>query len=207
MPVDAQTQAVLDELNVPGHPPYHTVTPETLRSLVKLPSGPAPEMFKVEERPIPGPAGDITIRVYIPSEGGHFPLLVWYHGGGWVIGDLDMTDGSCRRLAVGAQCVVASVDYRLAPEHKFPAAAEDCYAATAWLAKNAASINADGSRVAVGGASAGGNLAAVVPNHGTGQGWASPRSPDPNSPGDRSHLRYQVISGGRRRAIGSPGTG
>ena len=162
MPLDAQSQAVLDELTALNLPPLHTLSPETLRGLIKIPIGPVPEMFKVEDRPIPGPGGDITIRVYTPSKGGPFPLLVWYHAGGWVVGDLDISEGSCRRLAEGAQCVVASVDYRLAPENKFPAAAEDCYVATAWLAKNAAAINADATRLAVGGNSAGGNLSAVV---------------------------------------------
>ena len=164
MPLDAQSQVLIDEMNAfaADYPPYHTLSPETLRTIMKRPSSPKSEMFKVEDRPIPGPAGDITIRVYTPSEGGPFPLLVWYYGGGWVIGNLDVTDGSCRRLAEGAQCVVASIQYRLAPENKFPAGVEDCYAATAWLAKNAATINADATRLAVGGASAGGNLSAVV---------------------------------------------
>jgi acetyl esterase len=102
------------------------------------------------------------VRIYTPAGSGPFPVLVFFHGGGWVIGDLDTQDGACRALANGAGCLVVSVGYRLAPEHKFPAAPDDTYAATKWVAANAASINADPARIAVGGDSAGGNLTAVT---------------------------------------------
>jgi acetyl esterase len=101
--------------------------------------------------------------VYTPAGSGPFPALVFFHGGGWVMGSVPGSDATCRSLANAAGCVIVSVEYRLAPEHKFPAAAEDCYAATRWAAENAGAIDVDPARIAVGGVSAGGNLAAVVP--------------------------------------------
>lgn len=111
---------------------------------------------------IPSPAGGILARVYTPPGTGPFPVLVYFHGGGWVIANLDTYDSSCRALADAAHFVVVSVAYRQAPEHKFPAAANDAYAATQWVMHNTALVNGISSRVAVGGESAGGNLAAVV---------------------------------------------
>jgi acetyl esterase len=102
------------------------------------------------------------VRIYTPNGQGPFPLLLWFHGGGWVLGSVKTHDATCRRLAGQAGCCVVSVDYRLAPEAKFPAAVEDCYAATRWAAKNAALLHADPRKIAVGGESAGGNLAASV---------------------------------------------
>ena len=119
-------------------------------------------LASVENRKIPGPASEIPVRIYQPHGGGVKPVLVYLHGGGWVIGTLDSYDATCRELAQGAGCVVVSVDYRLAPEHRYPAAPEDCYAAVKWVAANAASLGADPQRLAVGGDSAGGNLSAVV---------------------------------------------
>ena len=92
----------------------------------------------------------MPVRIYTPEGTGPFPILVWYHGGGWVIGDLESADGTARHLCKGAGSVVVSVDYRLAPETKFPGPAEDCYSATVWAADNAASLNTDASRLAVG---------------------------------------------------------
>jgi acetyl esterase len=118
---------------------------------------------KVEDREIPGPAGPIPVRIYWPlGATGTLPLITYFHGGGWVICDLDSHDGSCRALANETGSVVVSVDYRLAPEHRFPAPAEDSYAAMVWAAEHAAELGADASRHAVAGDSAGGNLAAVV---------------------------------------------
>jgi acetyl esterase len=115
----------------------------------------------VEDRTIPGPAGEIPIRIYRPADG-TLPALVYFHGGGWVIGNLDSHDLVCRMLANRSGAVVISVDYRLAPEHKYPAAADDSYAATKWVADNASELDIDPNAIAVGGDSAGGNLAAVV---------------------------------------------
>jgi acetyl esterase len=117
---------------------------------------------RIDEMTIPGPGGEIPIRVYWPSENGPLPALVFYHGGGWVIGDLDTSDSLCRMLANRASVVVVSVDYRLAPEHPFPAAVDDSYAALEWVARNGDRLHVDASRLAVGGGSAGGNLTAAV---------------------------------------------
>jgi acetyl esterase len=119
----------------------------------------------VYDRDLPGPAGDIPVRVYRPQPigGDPLPVVVYFHGGGWVLCDLDTHDTTCRAMANGVDAVVVSVDYRLAPEHKFPAAAEDAYAATQWVFDHADELGADPERLAVAGDSAGGNLAAVVP--------------------------------------------
>jgi acetyl esterase len=116
----------------------------------------------VVDRHVPGPAGTIPVRVYTPAGQAPFPVLVYFHGGGWVIGSVETYDVLCRALTNAAGCIVVSVDYRLAPEHKFPAAAEDAYAAAKWVATNAAAVAGDAARIAIGGDSAGGNLAAVV---------------------------------------------
>lgn len=124
---------------------------------------PAEPVAHVENRTIPGPAGAVPVRIYRAADiATPAPALVYFHGGGWVIGDLDSHDNFCRALANRTDAVVVSVDYRLAPEHRYPAAAEDCYAATRWVAEYGAAIGVDGARIAVAGDSAGGNLAAVV---------------------------------------------
>ena len=163
MPLDPQAQEVLDQSAALGLPPAHTVSPEEARvnRLSRL-SAPGPEVAKVEDRTIPSGSAQVPVRIYTPEGSGPFPALAWFHGGGWVVGNLETADATARHLAVGSGCVVVSVDYRLAPEAKFPAAADDCYAATQWIAQHASSINVVPSRIAVGGDSAGGNLAAVV---------------------------------------------
>ena len=164
MALDPQAKFILDQLEALGAPPMNTLTPEEARQSLDMSplAGEPEEVGKVENTAVPGPLGDIPVRIYTPKGEGPFPALVYYHGGGWVIGDLDAVDVPCRMLTNRANCVVVSVDYRMAPENKFPAAAEDCYAATKWVAENAASIQVDPERVAIGGDSAGGNLTAVV---------------------------------------------
>jgi acetyl esterase len=164
MPTDPQTQQILDLIN--GAAPAEPVapTPETSREGYRglsamLPQGPD---VAVSDRTIPGPAGDIPVRVYTPEGTGPFGVLVNLHGGGWTIGDLDTHDHPCRTLCAEAGIVVVSVDYRLAPEHPFPAAVEDSWAALQWVSENAAELGGDPDRLAIGGDSAGGNLAAVM---------------------------------------------
>ena len=163
MPLDPQAQEVLDLTAALGLPPNHTLTPEEARAnQLARPRAAGPELAKVEDRAIPGSGAQIPLRIYTPEGTGPFPVLSWFHGGGWVLGNLDTSDATARYLAVEAGCVVVSVDYRLAPEAKFPVPFDDCYAATEWIAQNAAAINADPNKIAVGGDSAGGNLAAAV---------------------------------------------
>jgi acetyl esterase len=163
MPLDPQAQQVLEQTAALGLPPNHLVSPSQARINMKSrPRAAGPEVAKVEDRLIPGPGVDIPVRIYTPTGSGPFPVLVWFHGGGWVVGDLETTDPTARHLTVGANCVVISVDYRLAPETKFPGAVDDAYAATVWAAQQAPRLNGDSGRIAVGGDSAGGNLAAAV---------------------------------------------
>ncbi len=165
MPLDPQVQALLDVFKSLGRPPLNELSPPDARAAAKALGslfGPPPPVAKVENMAVAGPGGALPVRIYTPAGNGPFPVLVFFHGGGWVIGDLETPDGTCRALANGAGCVVVSVDYRLAPENKFPAAPQDTYAATQWVAANAASIHVDPARIAVGGDSAGGNLAAVT---------------------------------------------
>jgi acetyl esterase len=166
MQLDPQMKALLDQLAAGGGKPFHFGTPQEARAginaLIGLVAGAPEKVAKIEDRKIPGPAGQIPVRIYTPSVTAPMGALVFFHGGGWVVGDIASHDVLCRSLANGASCVVVSVDYRLAPEHKFPAAPEDSYAATKWVSDNAASLGVDANRIAVGGDSAGGNLAAVV---------------------------------------------
>lgn len=164
--LDPQMKALLDQAAAAGGKPFHDMAPTEARAAIDTMfaafRGTPRPINKVEDRKIPGPGGQIPVRVYTPAGAGPFGALVFFHGGGWVIGNIETHDVTCRDLADGSGCVTISVDYRLAPEHKFPAAPEDCYAATKWVADNARSLNIDANRIAVGGDSAGGNLAAVV---------------------------------------------
>jgi acetyl esterase len=162
MPVNPQAQVVLDMMAAAGF--QLSGDPQTVRDMMAAAPRPQGEaVAEVEDRTIHANGADIPVRIYRPDNSREpKPVLVWYHGGGWVIGSLDGADFGCRIMTNASGCVVISVDYRLAPEHKFPVAADDCYAVTKWVADNAAELNIDGSRIAVGGDSAGGNLAAVV---------------------------------------------
>ena len=164
MPLDPEAKAVLDTMAGSADVDPFTIPPALMREGFAALSGQAegPEIAKVEMKDVPGPAGKIPVRVYTPAGDGEKPGLVYFHGGGFVVCDLDSHDATCRELANGADCIVVSVDYRLAPEAKFPAAPEDCYAATKWVAEHASHLGIDADRIAVAGDSAGGNLAAVV---------------------------------------------
>jgi acetyl esterase len=166
MPLDEQAEAFLRQLDEAGGPPLNEMTPaearEALAATVEETAGDPEPVGSITNRTIPGPLGDIPIRVYAPEGAGLFPALVYFHGGGWVAGDLEMVDPLCTKLTNRAGAVVVSVDYRLAPEHKFPAPLTDCYSATQWVSDNAAELNVDPRRIAVGGDSSGGNLAAAV---------------------------------------------
>ena len=164
-----QTKALLELIEKNGLPPTHTLAPPAARQMYRerrFYSQPAPpEVAQVRDLVASGPHGDIPLRLYRPlgsAADETLPVLVYYHGGGWVIGDLDTHDTLCRELANGARCCVVAVDYRMSPEQRFPVAVDDCVAATYWVRREAASLGIDAARLAVGGDSAGGNLAAVV---------------------------------------------
>jgi acetyl esterase len=164
VPLDPEAQAVLDTLAAgPEVDPFslpHTVIRTAFAEMSTRDEGPA--VADVESQWADGPAGRIPLRIYTPEGDRPKPGLVYFHGGGFVVCDLDSHDATCRELANGADCVVVSVDYRLAPEAKFPAAPEDCYAATQWVARRVDQLGIDSSRLAVAGDSAGGNLATAV---------------------------------------------
>jgi acetyl esterase len=167
MALDPQTAWVLEMVKLSGRPKITTLSEKDARALYRetakaLDVRPPPELHKIEDRRIPGPKGEIPIRIYTPEPAATLPVLAFYHGGGWVIGDLETHDGPCRVLARDARCIVVAVDYRMGPEHRFPAAIDDSFAALTWVAANAASFGGDASRLAVCGDSAGGNISAVM---------------------------------------------
>jgi acetyl esterase len=159
-------RALLEMMDAQGAPPLETQDPVEARSArlepMKLLNGEPDALGRVENLFAPGPAGDVPLRLYASEHAGLRPALVYFHGGGFVFGNLDTHDAVCRALAKASGAVVVAVDYRLAPEHKFPAAVDDSYAATKWVAANAERLGIDASRIAVGGDSAGGNLATVI---------------------------------------------
>jgi acetyl esterase len=163
MPVDPQIQALLDlRAKLPA---LHTLSVADARAQMTardIPGLRRPEVASVVNRDMQGPGGSLRLRIYTPMGENPFPLMVFFHGSGFVVCDLDTHDGLCRNLCAGSGCVVVSVDYRLAPEHKFPAAPDDCLAATRWVAANASALGGDVGRIVVAGDSAGGNLAAVT---------------------------------------------
>jgi len=165
MPLDDDVQMLINMLAAPGAPALTSLSVEearaNMRNLTSLRTT-VEELPRVENLTIPGPHGDIPARLFAASTEVGLPILVYFHGGGWVLGDLDTHDGTCRSIAKLIDGIVVSVDYRLAPEHKFPTALDDSYAAALWVGENAARIGGDPRRVAVGGDSAGGNLSACV---------------------------------------------
>jgi acetyl esterase len=167
MALHPQAKALLDALGMANMPGIETLTPQAARDRFTVMAEMRKQMGtepidQVRDVKIVGPAGETPLRIYTPQVAPPAPALVYYHGGGWVIGDLESHDHVCRTLANKVQCVVVSVDYRLAPEAKFPAAVDDSYAALEWVAANAGRLGIDPDRIAVGGDSAGGNLATVV---------------------------------------------
>lgn len=163
MPLDPQVKTLLEQMA--GLPRLEELSVADARKqvdrriAVNLSTLP---VASVLSRSIPGPGGDLPLRIYMPDGKGPFPLMVFFHGSGFVLCSLDTHDGVCRNLCGAAGCVVVSVDYRLAPEHKFPAGPEDCYVATKWAAEHARELNADPRRVVIAGDSAGGNMVAVT---------------------------------------------
>jgi acetyl esterase len=164
-----QARALLDFIEQRGLPSTQTLSPAEARSFYRerrfFTQPAAPEVALVRDLQADGPHGAIAVRLYRPlgtEPAQVLPVLVYFHGGGWVIGDLDTHDVLCRELANAAGCAIVAVDYRMAPEHRFPTAVDDCLAATYWVHRNAGLLGIDPARLGIGGDSAGGNLAAVV---------------------------------------------
>jgi acetyl esterase len=165
MALDTQARALIAQLAAAGAPPINELPVAEARlssAAVAAMQGPPEPVARVEDRVVAGPAGAIPVRIYTPAGNGLRPVLMYFHGGGWVLGNIEGSDALCRALTNASGCIVVSVEYRLAPEHPFPAAVEDSYCATVWAAGHAEGFGGDPSRIAVSGDSAGGNLAAVI---------------------------------------------
>jgi acetyl esterase len=164
MPLDPDMKALLDQMAAAKLQSFHQMTPQAAREQMarRTAAADVEPVARVEDRVIPGPNGDIPVRIYTPNGSGPFGAFVYFHGGGWVVGNIQMTDQPCRMITNASGCVTISVDYRLAPEYKFPAGPEDCYAVTKWVAENATTIGCDPTRIAVGGTSAGATLATAT---------------------------------------------
>jgi acetyl esterase len=163
-PLHPQLQAMIERAIAAGARPLNTLTPTEIRAtdLARYAAVPKPPVARVEDRLIPGPVGDIRIRLYHPGGEELRPVITFFHGSGFVICSIETHDGLCRQLCLATGAIVVSVDYRLAPEHKFPAAVDDCEAATRWVYSHAREFGGDPLRIAVAGDSAGGNLAVVT---------------------------------------------
>jgi acetyl esterase len=167
VPLDPQVQAMRERSEKAGTPPLYTLSLAQAReadlAAIQAASGGGEPVHEVADRTVPGPEGtDLPVRIYRPSAEPDLPVLVYFFGGGWTLGSIDTSDAVCRTLANATGALVLAPGYRLAPEHRFPAAVHDCHAAVRWVAAHGAELGADPGRIAVGGDSAGGNLAAAV---------------------------------------------
>lgn len=163
--LNPQVEEFLHELSAAGVPPLYRQSLAEARDTYRdvcVSEAPPRDVGDVSDRTVPGPAGEIPVRTYVPEAAGPHPVVVFFHGGGWMLGSIETHDALCRALTDESECAVVSVEYRRAPEHPFPAALEDCYAATSWVAANASAVDGDPSALAVAGDSAGGTLATGV---------------------------------------------
>ncbi len=178
MTVHPQAQAMLDLVAASGTPDLADANLPDIRAgyalLNSMGAGSAEPVAEIAEREVPGPGGGIPVRVYRPDGDAPLPMVVYFHGGGWTIGSVDAFDSVTRQVANAAGAIVVSVDYRLAPEHPYPAAVDDCWAATTWAVEHATELGGDGTRFAVMGDSAGGNLAAVIAQRSAREGGPQP---------------------------------